>query len=154
MKTNHIPGSAGTDAPGCQVLDISIPQLVSRVYEAAPMFERRHLLERLLQPLGVLSLLTVANGIFASIRFRGGWQDLHVRFEDIQNVRASDVSALVDYVQQVNVEAVDGLAQLVASSPMLASSAAAGLLLAVLMQRDRSRRDRSRGDGAPPAAPA
>jgi hypothetical protein len=154
MKTNHIHASAGTDVPGCQVLDISIPQLVSRVYETAPVFERRHLLERLLQPLGVLSLLTVANGIFANIRFRGGWEDLHVRLEDIQNVRASDVFALVDYVQQVNVEAVDGLAQIVASSPMLASSAAAGLLLAVLMQRDRSRRARTRGDGAPPAAPA
>jgi hypothetical protein len=150
MKTNYIPAAVGANASSCHVTDLSIPQLVGQVYEVAPVFERGHLLEPLLRPLGVLSLLTVANGVFANIRFRSGWQDLHVRLEDVQNVRASDVIALVEYVQQVSIEAVDGLAQIVTASPMLAGSAAAGLLVAVLMQRDRGRRARSRGDGAPP----
>jgi hypothetical protein len=150
MKTNYIPAAVRANAPGRHGVDISIPQLVGQVYEVAPVVERGHLLEPLLRPLGVLSLLTVANGIFANIRFRSGWQDLHVRLEDVQNVRASDVIALVEHVQQVSIEAVDGLAQIVTASPMLASSAAAGLLLAVLMQRDHTRRARRRGDGAPP----
>jgi hypothetical protein len=34
--------------PDCQPADISIPQLVGRVYESAPVAERIHLLEHLL----------------------------------------------------------------------------------------------------------
>jgi hypothetical protein len=116
-----------------------LTQLVGHVYETAPVAERGRLLEQLLRPLGLLSLVAVANGIFAQIRLRNGWQDLHVRVEDAQKVRASDVIALVEHVQQVSVEAVDGLAKLLGASPILASSAAAVLLMTWLMQRQRAR---------------
>jgi hypothetical protein len=89
-------------------------------------------------------LLAVANGIFAKIRFRGGWPNLHVRPEDAQNVQVSDVIALVSYVQQVSVHAVDGLADMLAANPLMTSSAAAALLMTVLLQRARTRRA---GDG-------
>ncbi|MBU0590520.1 MAG: hypothetical protein KJ852_12740 [Gammaproteobacteria bacterium] len=117
-----------------------IPQLVGQVYEAAPPNERSRLLEQLLPPLGVLSLVAIADGIFAKVRFRGGWPELHVRLEDAQNVQASDVITLVDHVQQISVQAVDGLAQLLAASPVLAGSAAAALLITLLMQRAQRRR--------------
>ncbi|MDI1246172.1 MAG: hypothetical protein PSV24_12295 [Rhodoferax sp.] len=97
------------------------------------------MLELLLRPLGVLALVSVADGIFARIRFRAGWPDLHVRLEDAQNVQASDVITLVDYVQQVSVYAVDGLAQMLTASPTMASSAAAGLLVTLLMKRAKNR---------------
>lgn len=119
---------------------LTVPQLVGQVYEVAPAVDRSHMLELLLRPLGVLALVAVADGIFAKIRFRGGWPDLHVRLEDAQNVQASDVITLVDYVQQVSVHAVDGLAQMLAATPMMATSAAAGLLVTLLVQRARSRR--------------
>jgi hypothetical protein len=117
-----------------------IPQLVGQVYEAATPNERSRLLEQLLPPLGVLSLVAIADGIFAKVRFRGGWPELHVRLEDAQNVQASDVITLVDHVQQISVQAVDGLAQLLAASPVLAGSAAAALLITLLMQRAQRRR--------------
>ena len=119
---------------------LTVPRLVGQVYEVAPAVERSHMLEILLRPLGVLSLLAVAGGIFAKIRFRSGWPDLHVRLEDAQNVQASDVIALVDYVQQVSVHSVDGLAQLLNASPMMTTSAATGLLVTLLLQRARGRR--------------
>lgn len=119
---------------------LTVPQLVAQVYEAAPAVDRSHMLEHLLRPLGVLALVAVADGNFAKIRFRGGWPDLHVRLEDAQNVQASDVITLVDYVQQVSVNAVDGLAQMLAVTPMMATSAAAGLLVTLLVQRARNRR--------------
>lgn len=119
---------------------LTVPQLVAQVYEAAPAVDRSHMLEHLLRPLGVLALVAVADGIFAKIRFRGGWPDLHVRLEDAQNVQASDVITLVDYVQQVSVNAVDGLAQMLAVTPMMATSAAAGLLVTLLVQRANNRR--------------
>jgi len=117
----------------------SIPELVADVYEAAPPDERGRLLEQLLRPLGVLSLFGVAGGIFAKARLRAGWQELHIRLEDIQAVRASDVIALVDHVQQVSVEAVDGLAQLLTALPALSGSAAAVLLATLLVQRAGAR---------------
>lgn len=121
----------------------TIPELVAAVYEAAPAVERGHLLEQLLRPLGVLSLVAIADGIFAKIRFRSGWQDLSVRLDDIQNVRAAHVIALVDHAQQVSVETVDGLAQMLVASPALSGTAAAALLVAMLLKRAR------RAEGTP-----
>lgn len=126
--------------PSDRMSELTIPDLVAEVYEAASAVERGHLLEQLLRPLGVLSLMVIADGVFAKIRFRSGWPDLHVRLEDIQDVRASHVAALVDHAQQVSVETVDGLAQMLAGSSVVSGSTAAGLLIALLLQRARLRR--------------
>ena len=63
-------------------------------------------------------------------------------------MRASDVVALVDYVQQVSVDAVDGLTHLLATSPRATGSAAAALLVTLLLRRAHSRRSRRSGDDA------
>ena len=125
-----------------------LAHLVGKVYETAPETLRGRLLEQLLRPLGVLSLVAVANGVFAKILFRSGWPNIHVQLEELQNVRASDVIELVDHVQQVSVEALDGLAQLLGASPFMASSAAAAVLVTLLVKRARTRRASDReGDG-------
>lgn len=125
--------------PVGQASDLTIAELVAEVYECAPAAERGHLLEHLLRPLGALSLVAIADGVFAKIRFRSGWENLNVRLEDIQNVRASHVIALVDHAQQVSIEAVDGLAQVLAVSPALSGSAAAAVLVSLLVRRSRLR---------------
>ncbi|MDD5333228.1 MAG: hypothetical protein PHS32_05720 [Rhodoferax sp.] len=134
MKVHEMPLP-----PTAPASETALAQLVAEVYETAPPAERSRLLEHLLRPLGVLALVVIADGIFAKIRFRGGWPDLRVRFEDAQHVRASHVVALVERVQQVSVESLDGLAQLLLASPMMTSSAAAVLLVSVLLQRARNR---------------
>ena len=93
--------------------DIPVSKLIAQFYETAPMDERSRLLEHLMQPLGVLSRMAVANGIFANMLFRSGLRTLHVRPEDAQYVRLEDVTALVDYVLQVSVESVEALLQMV-----------------------------------------
>ncbi|MGJ7530053.1 hypothetical protein [Variovorax sp. GB1P17] len=120
--------------------ELAIPTLVAQVYESAPAAERCHLVETLLRPLGVLSLVAIANGIFAKIRFRNAGQELNVRVDDLQNIHAADMVALVHHAQQVSVETVDSLAHLLTSSGGLAGSAAAALLIGLLVQRARSRR--------------
>ena len=120
--------------------ETSIPQLVAQVYETAPPDLRKRLLEQLLRPLGVLSLVAVANGIFAKIWWRSGLTDATVGLEDAQNVQASDVAALVDRVQQVSMESVDGLARVLTASHMVTGSAAAALLVTILMRRIHNRR--------------
>jgi hypothetical protein len=140
MNTIPQPPRATLESSTTPVSEAAIAQLVGQVYEIAPPAERRRLLEHLIKPLGVLSLVAVANGIFASIRFRSGWPDLHVRVEDARNVQARDVITLVNHVQQVSVHAVDGLAQLLLASPVMTGSAAASLLITLLVQRSRNRR--------------
>nr|WP_295782305.1 hypothetical protein [Rhodoferax sp.] len=124
--------------------EATIARLVGQVYEVAPPAERRRLLEHLLKPLGVLSMVAVANGIFADIRFRSDWSVLNVRLEDAQQVQSGDVITLVNYVQQVSIHAVDGLADMLAASPVLTGSAAAALLVSMLVQRARNRRAEDR----------
>lgn len=123
--------------------DAAIAELVGQVFDAAPVPEKRRLLAHLMRPLGLLSLVAVANGIFAKLRFRDGWQDIQPRLEDIQTVHTSDVVALVDHVQQVSVEAVDNLAHLLKASPVIAGSAATAVLVTILMQRANARRGKS-----------
>ena len=140
MNPQHTPmANAAVPLTG-PASEAAIARLVGQVYESAPPAVRRRLLEHLLKPLGILSLVAVANGIFANMRFRSGWSELHVRLEDAQHVQSSDVITLVDYVQQVSVHAVDGLADMLAASPVLTGSAAAALLVSILVQRARNRR--------------
>ena len=127
-----------------------LTQLVAQVYEAAPLPLRGRLLEQLLRPLGVLSLVAVANGMFAKIRFRSGWPEAQVRLEDAQAVQPSDVMALVDHVQQVSMDALHGVARMVGGSPVLASSAAAAVLVSVLLKRARQRRAADTEGSDPP----
>lgn len=122
-----------------EVQDRMLAQLVGKVYETAPVTLQSSLLEHLMRPLGLLALVSIANGTFAKIRFRSSWPDLRVQMADAQNVQVSDVIALVDRVQQVSVEALDGVAQILAASPLMASSAAAAVLVAVLVNRARTR---------------
>jgi hypothetical protein len=117
----------------------TIPQLVGRIYEAAPLAEKIHLLEHLLRPLGALSMVGIANGAFARIWLRSAGRVPLVRAEDVRTAVGNDVAALVAYVQQFSVQTICGLTQIVAASPALAGSAVAALLLTALLKRSRGR---------------
>jgi len=108
------------------------------------------MLDYLIRPLGALALVGVCNGIFTKIWFRNGWHDFHMRPEDAQTVQAVDVISLVDYVQQASAESIDGLASLLTSSPIMVYSAAAAMLVTVLVRRTKTRRTRSGDAGDPP----
>ena len=122
--------------------DLSIAQLVGQVYEAAPPLVQKRLLAQLIQPLGLLSLAAVANGIFASLRFGSAEASNPAGLEFVSHsVQTHDVITLVNYVQQVSLQAVDGLAEMLAASPVVTGSTAAAMLISVLVQRGRKRRD-------------
>lgn len=117
-----------------------IAHLVGKLYNDAPLALKSHLLEHLMKPLGLLSLMTVANGIFAKIRFKGGWPTVQVRVEDAASVQAGDVTALVDYVQLVSAQGVEHLAQIISTEPMMTGSAVAAVLITILMMRAKNHR--------------
>lgn len=140
MNPNDTQEAPALKELGCQPSEIQISQLVAQVYETAPPALRISLLEQLLKPLGILSLMAIADGVFAKMRFTSGWPKMPIRFEDAQKVQGKDVIALVERVQQVSVSSLDGLTKMLAASPVMTGSAAAALLVAVLMQRARTRR--------------
>lgn len=123
-----------------QPTDAAVPALVAQVYDAAPPTERTRLLAQLMQPLGVLSLVAVAGGVFAKLRFRDAPGPLNLRLEDTLLIGAEEVRALADHAQQVSVETVDALRLWLTQSPVLAGSAAALLLVQVLKRRAAQRR--------------
>ncbi len=115
-----------------------LAQLVAKVFEGAPAAVRVQLLEHLLSPVGVVSLMTIANGIFTRLRFRGGWPDTHLRAEDVQAVRSEDVMALVVHMVQSHGAVVNAMADVLLARPELAGSGAAAVLVAILRQRTRA----------------
>ena len=118
-----------------------LAQLVGQVYENASLPVRGLLLQKLLQPMGILALVSVAGGIFAKIRLRSGLQEAPLRLEDVRNVSTSDVLALVERAQDAGSGALHGLGEVIVGSPVLASSAAASLLLMLLVNARRARRN-------------
>ena len=136
-STSHSGPASGLPVPA-QTSEL-VPALVARVYEEAPPALRGRLLEQLLRPLGLLSLAAVANGIFAKITLGNGWYQLKVNGDDASLVAPGDVMALVSHVQQVSTQAVDGLSSIITTSPVLAGSATAAMLLALLAKQATSR---------------
>ena len=131
-------------AAGSGISSGNISELVGEIYEVAPVTWRCRMIEHLVSPLGALALVGVCNGIFAKIWFRSGLQQLQIRPEDAQAVQAVDVASLADYVQQASTETINGLASLLATSPMVMYSAAAATLIAILLRR--STRDTGHGN--------
>ena len=118
--------------------DIMIVELIARAYDEAPPMMRRRLLEHLLRPLGILAMTGVANGAFARVCERPGWSDFSIRLEDTQKIDASEVLELAAYVQQFSAKALHGLLQIFGTSPALASTATAALLVAILLRHANS----------------
>ena len=124
--------------------DAAVPVLLAQVYDIAPPSERTRLLTQLMQPLGVLSLVAVAGGVFAKLRFRDAPGPLNLRIEDTLLIGAEEVRALAEHAQQVSVETVDALRLWLTQGPVLAGSAAALLLVQLLKRRAAHRRGASR----------
>lgn len=112
-----------------------LARLVGKVFENAPAPLQTRLLEHLLRPVGLLSLFLVANGLFAKIRLRGGWLNPALRPSDVQDVRGSDVVALVEQILQTSGNALNDIVYMLAHAPALAGSGAASVLVALLLPR-------------------
>lgn len=136
QETGLPPGQAGQS-------DQDIPQLVAQLYCDASPRDKSRVLELLVRPLGLLALFALADGVFARIWLRNGQDRFQIRVEDALSVSGSDIATLVAYVQQSSAEVLDGLLQIITTSPALAGSAAAMVVMLVLQRRaGRSQRCR------------
>jgi hypothetical protein len=115
-------------------------RLVARVYGDASLEMQRDILLSVAQPLGVLSLVAVANGVFSKVFFRDSDLTPNISLEQVSSIALTDVWTLIDFAYQVSGDAFNGLAQLIPASPSVAATASALLLLTWIAQRKKRRR--------------
>lgn len=123
----------------------ALSMLIGQVYESASPPLKARLLQRLVAPLGVLAAVAVAHGAFARIKLQIGWQDLQSLGPELQKISADDVVALADRVQLLGTDALMRLGDVIGKSPVLASSAAAALLMTLLIRSAQSRPTEDQG---------
>lgn len=111
-------------------------RLVSRLYAAnAPL--RGRMLACLLRPLSPLGLAAIAAGAFAGCLQRQGGANPWAAVDDVGRYSREQVLELARFVEQVSPDALQQVADLIASRPvgMAAFSASAALLLLRAVQR-------------------
>jgi hypothetical protein len=108
----------------------SVPRLVARLFQGSSPPLRARLIVCLLRPLGPLGLAGVAAGAFAGYLGRREWSQASVDLARAAQVSSEQIHELAGFVEQVNPQALQRLAELIAGSqPGLASFSASVLLL-------------------------
>jgi hypothetical protein len=128
-----LPSTASSGEAGAAL----VPLYVSGVFREAPIDFRAQLIECLMRPMGALGLVAVANGVFAAVRQRHGWDHLQVTLEDTSRISADQVLELSTYLQQTTPAVFSQVAELVSGQPAVASGLSAMLLLHVVRSLQR-----------------
>jgi len=120
----------------------NVPVLVAKLYDEVPAPLRQRLLNHLLRPVGPLALVVLAAGAFARLLPPGRWSSAQVQLDDVWTIGPDQVLALAQYVEQKAPDLLWRLPEVMAASPLLASSLSGALLLMAL------RHARQRAPGA------
>ena len=110
-----------------------VARLVSRLYARANAPLRARMLTGLLRPLGPLGLVAIATGAFAGFLQRGGQAGARVALDDAGRYTSEQIFELASFVEQVNPDAVQQVASLIADNP--AGIAAFSVSVALLILR-------------------
>jgi hypothetical protein len=106
------------------------PRLVARLFTTAAAPLRVRLLRCLMQPLGTLGAAGVAAGSFAAFLPRRGGVDPSIDPDAVARLSCEQVCELARFVEQVDPQALQQFATLVAGSPLaMATFSAAALVL-------------------------
>jgi hypothetical protein len=131
------PGAGPRDRVGL-VATQSIPELVSEVYDQAPVPLRAKLLECLLRPVGPLALVAIAAGAFNRFLYRLSGDAIPVSIEDAARISSGHVLELARYVEQCSPHVLLRIGSLISSSPMgVATMSGSALLFALSVWRQR-----------------
>jgi hypothetical protein len=119
-------------------------RLVARIYRSASEPMRADMLACLLRPLGTLSLVAVASGAFAGLLQRDGVAPDRVPVEEVARYSSEQILELAQFVHEVNPDALEQLAALLADSALGVTALSASALL-LLYRRFRSASSASSG---------
>jgi len=120
-------------------------RLVWRLYRSANLPLRARLLACLVRPLSPLALVAVAAGAFAGVMHRRGASGSPFAIEDVARYTHEQVTELARFVEQVQPQALQDFATLVADSG--AGTAAFTTAVAVVLMRTVQQRQSARRSG-------
>jgi hypothetical protein len=134
--TSPRPAAASSAARGALVRQrMSVARLISRAYRVAREPLRTRMVERLLRPLGTLSLIAVASGAFGRVLHAKGAVpgiDEFARYSDRQ------VLDLAQFVQDVDPAVVQQVIGLLAENPLGAAALTASAIALLYRRMHRS----------------
>ncbi len=116
-----------------QRLRVATPRLVSRLYRQAKQPLRTQMLDCLLRPLNALSLMGVSAGAFAHFLDHKPAVDSALDLDASSRFSPSQIAELTDFVEQVNPDAVQQMATMLADHAL--EIAAFSATAAVFMRR-------------------
>jgi hypothetical protein len=130
-STSRLPMAPGSSGHAITRQRAVVARLVSRVYRAANDAMRAEMLARLLRPLGILSLVAVASGAFARLLQSNGVVPDTISTADVVRYSSDQILELTLFVQEVNPDTLQQLAEQLAQNTMgmTALSATALVLL-------------------------
>lgn len=130
-SSTHLPG--GVQMP----TRMRLPELIAAAYRNATASLRVQILERLLRPVGLLGLMSLAAGAFAEFLRRGDYRGLVILPEDVAGISTDHVVELVHYVEQRSPETFQMIVQLLADNPT-GLVGIGGSLLLIALQASRT----------------
>ena len=136
---SHLPGAplptddgALAAVPVGEAREIMLSQLVAEVYRESEPRLRARLLECLLKPVRPLGLVAVAAGGFSAFLHRESWSRLSVSLDDAVRFTSDQVFELARFVEQVQPEAFQQIAGLMADNPVSVKTLSGTVLLMAL----------------------
>ncbi len=136
VSTQPLPVVADAEAiaqvPAGAAREQLLSQLLGEVYRESPPPLRARLLECLLRPVRPLGLVAVAAGAFGSFVHRETWSGLSISVDETLRYSADQVFELARYVGQLQPEALQQVASLMADSPVCLQTLSASLFLMAL----------------------
>jgi hypothetical protein len=121
-------------------------RLVSRLMCSAEQHLRPRLLACLLKPLGPLAMAGVAAGAFGRYLYSDGLDGARSTMEDIVRYSSDQIFELARFVEQVNPEALQAFARLLADNPVGLAAFSASAVMLLMRQLDVSGAAQSRLD--------
>jgi hypothetical protein len=125
---------------GCSTVH-RLPELVSAAYELAPAPVRSRFIEYLLDPVGPLALLAIANGAFGHLLYRLRRDAVPISLDDVARITSSHVLELARYLEQSSPEVLLRIGSLIGDRPIELVTIGGSALLIGLMDWMRRQTD-------------
>ena len=114
-----------------------VSKLIGNAFETAQPSDKGVMIDHLLGSLGVLSLATIANGVFLKRRFGGASTGPCQAAAKSAPIEARDMQDLAQRVQQIDAEAIDELVQVFNALPLSKTSPVGAILADLPLRKSR-----------------
>lgn len=139
LNTIGVSNWTGTFAQtaGSNARSEEVSKVIGKAYEAAQPGDKCVMIDHLLGSVGVLSLATIANGVFLRRRFGGASTGARQTAARSAPIEARDMRDLAHRVQQVDAEAIDALVQVFNAQPLSTTSPVGAILAELPLRKAR-----------------